>query len=54
MMAAVWMAEVPSESRYNISAIDDENSVGIVNFFDLAVLGGNWLSGSLQEQMIGS
>ena len=53
-MAAVWATEVPSESEYNISATDDEDSVGLVNFFDLAVLGGNWLAGSLQEQGIGS
>jgi hypothetical protein len=50
MMAAMWLVEVPSHSRYNVSTIDDEDSAGLVNFFDLAVFGGNWLAGSLQEQ----
>ncbi len=49
MMAATWAAEVPPQSEYNLSAIDDGDLGGIVNFFDLAVLGGNWLSGSVQE-----
>lgn len=50
LMASMWLAEVPSYSRYNLSRIDDEESAGLVNFFDLAAFGGNWLAGSLQEQ----
>jgi hypothetical protein len=52
MMAEMWLADVPADSALNLGAGDEEDPngvVGIVNFFDLAVLGENWLGSSLVQ-----
>jgi hypothetical protein len=54
MVAGMWAAEVPADSVLNLraGAAEDPNAVvGRVNFYDLAVLGENWLANSpVQEE----
>lgn len=46
----VWLLEVDSGDKYNLSRDDDLVGVGTINFFDLAILAGNWLGSSYKEE----
>jgi hypothetical protein len=48
-MGIMWLAEVPADSPYNLSAIDDDGPDATVNGFDFAVFGGHWLGSSLVQ-----
>jgi len=48
-MAVMWLADVPADSPYNLSAIDEDGTDGTVNNFDFAVFGANWLGSSLVQ-----
>ena len=50
MMATLWLVDIPSDSPYNLSGYDDVEADGIVNFYDLAVFGDNWRTGTIQEE----
>lgn len=50
MLTAMWLGDVVSDSPYNLSGIDDEESRGTVNFFDLAVFGDSWLGSSVVQE----
>jgi hypothetical protein len=49
MMAAAWLNRVDLSNPYNLSGIDDEESAGIVNFFDVAVFADDWRSSRLVQ-----
>ncbi len=50
MLAAMWLAEVPSDNEYNLSGYDDVGSDGIVNCYDFAVFSDNWQGGHLSQE----
>lgn len=50
MLAAMWLLDVPSDSEYNLSGVDDVDSDGIVNSYDFAVFGDNWRGGRTLEE----
>lgn len=50
LMSAMWLFDVPADSEYNLSGVDDVDSDGIVNFYDFAVFGDNWRSGPALEE----
>ncbi len=49
-VAEVWLLEVESADKYNLSRDDDLDGLGTINFYDLAILADNWLLTSYMEQ----
>jgi hypothetical protein len=48
--ADAWLLEVESGDKYNLYRDDDLAGIGIINFYDLAILADNWLLTSYLEQ----
>ena len=45
-----WLLEVESGDKLNLFRVDDLEGIGIINFYDLAILANNWLLSSFIEQ----
>jgi hypothetical protein len=50
LAADVWLLEVDSGDIHNLYRDDDLAGIGIINFYDLAILADNWLLTSYIEQ----
>ncbi len=50
LMTAMWLLDVPADSEYNLSGLDDVDADGIVNLYDFAVFSDNWRSGRTLEE----